>query len=246
MTTAVSTEEITHPLLPYFGSPHKENTILRQALNRAGYTVLPPQKGNARITRVAIPALEPSENDTVVDVVVSFRGTQNSPANKLANPQAWALLLTGGKIALVSGNSSETNPFEWYSPESTAIDYASRPMFPWVAPAQVASDFSLPRAVLRFADGADGERPTPSTIDAASVIAMAALRLTNDPEFILDSDGSLYYDLRLPIGQRVMAELTIDGDLDAGFYDDRNEEEQAEEVRYLEQTTAEELIQFFR
>ncbi len=246
MTTAVSIEEITHSKLSSGAGTEKSITILREALERAGYTVLPPQKGYPRISRISVPSLEPSKNDAIVDVVISIKGSQNSPATKLANPQTQALLLTGRKIHFVSGTSSETSQFDWHSLEPKEADYFSRPIPPCMASTEVVPDFPLPEAVLKFRDGTGGERPTTSTADAAMEIAKAALRSTIDPEFILDSDGSLYYDLRLPNGQRVMAEMTMDGSLDAGFYDDSNEEEQAEEVRYLEQPTAEELIRFLR
>lgn len=246
MTTAVSTEEITYSKLSTGAGPEKGITTLREALERAGYTVLSPQKGYPRITRISVPSLEPSKNDAIVDVVISIKGAQNSPATKLANPQTQALLLTGGKIHIVSGTSSETSQFGWYSLEPKEADYFSRPTPLWMASTEMVPDFPLPEAVLKFREGADGERPSTSTADAAVEIAKAALRFTKDPAFILDSDGSLYYDFRLPNGHRVMVEMTIHGGLDAGFYDDSNEGEPAEEVRYLDQSTAEELIQFLR
>ena len=104
----------------------------------------------------------------------------------------------------------------------------------------------LPTEVEKFKNGIDGEEPTKDVIDTALQIAQAAVELTADPEFFFDSDGSLSFDLRLSNGQRLMAELTIYGELDAGFYDDAHDELYAKEVRYFSQTTAQELIRFLQ
>ena len=114
--------------------------------------------------------------------------------------------------AIVSGESSETKDIDW------------------------------PAIVRKFAKGIDGDIPNPATLDAAVQIVRASIAKTVDPEFVVDFDGALSIDLRLHNGLRVLAELTIDGDLDAGFYDDNYSTQAATEVEYLPQATAQDLI----
>ena len=104
---------------------------------------------------------------------------------------------------------------------------------------------TLPSEIETFRQGTNLGLPTPGAIQTARQLASAALRLTEKPEFFVDEDGALSFDLRLRNGLRVMAELTINDDLDAGFYQDSDDGLDATEVRYLPDATAEELIELF-
>ena len=101
-----------------------------------------------------------------------------------------------------------------------------------------------PTVVQQFASGFRGEQPSPSVIEAAVQLFTTGSAETDAPEFTVDVDGALSIDLRLNNGLRMLAELTIDGSLDAGFYDDRSDDGRVQEVKYLPQTTAEELIAY--
>ena len=101
-----------------------------------------------------------------------------------------------------------------------------------------------PTVVQQFASGFRGKQPLPSVIEAAVQIVTTGSAETDAPEFTVDVDGALSIDLRLDNGLRMLAELTIDGSLDAGFYDDRGDDGRVQEVKYLPQTTAEELIAY--
>ena len=96
--------------------------------------------------------------------------------------------------------------------------------------------------IRKFAIGTDDERPTSEVVATAARIVDAALKFTSYPEFSVDDDGALSIDLRLSNGLRMLAELTIDGTLDVGIYDDRNPDRRASEVKYLPRATAEDLI----
>ena len=103
----------------------------------------------------------------------------------------------------------------------------------------------LPIVVHEFALGLHGVRPNRTVVGMAARIIQAATEQTKDPEFSVDVDGALSFDLRLANGLRVLAELTIGGELDAGFYDYNNDDQRATEAEYLSQATAEELIAYF-
>ena len=93
---------------------------------------------------------------------------------------------------------------------------------PTVADAvQLAPQRTVHSAVREFSDGLEGVRPTNATIGIASRIAEAALDKTVEPEITVDVDGALAFDLRLANGLLLLAELDLDGALDASVYDDR-------------------------
>ena len=164
----------------------------------------------------------------------------------MANRGTYLSPSLGGRVRLRFHNGTETTPPESYFQRAVAIEDLI-----WLNPLRErqtgdTTTVQLPSEVEQFKIGIDGEQPKQDVIDAAIRVALAAKQFTIDPEFFLDSDGSLSYDLRLSNGQRAMVELTIQGDLDAGFYDDNNGEQHAREVRYLARTTAEALIQFLQ
>ena len=96
--------------------------------------------------------------------------------------------------------------------------------------------------VLAFARGAGDMMPTAEVIETATRITEAALENTVEPEVSVDGDGALSFDLRLSNGFRMLAELPIDGSLDVGVYDDRDPNQRAREVEYLNDATADDLI----
>lgn len=96
-------------------------------------------------------------------------------------------------------------------------------------------------AIHAFSEGIEGSEPTAAAIDAASRIASAALEKTVEPEITVDVDGALSFDFRLADGLLVLAELDVNGHLDASVYDDRK----GVLVKRLPQTTHSELIALF-
>ena len=124
---------------------------------------------------------------------------------------------------------------------------APTPTVPYIRPIHAdplpeTSDDVWPDIICEFAKGVDGDPPDQATIDAALQIVRASVARTVDPEFLVDFDGALSVDLRLPNGFRLLAELTPDGDLDVGVYDDKDPTKTAIEVEYLPQATAQGLI----
>lgn len=74
-------------------------------------------------------------------------------------------------------------------------------------------------ALDEFAAGLDGKRPEPGVVEMAARIANAALAKTREPEISVDVDGALSFDLRLANEYLMLAELEIDGSIDASVYD---------------------------
>ena len=99
---------------------------------------------------------------------------------------------------------------------------------------------SLP-AIQEFAGGLEDARPESGVVNMASRIASAALEKTIEPEITVDTDGALSFDLRLSNGLLVLAELCVDGSLDASVFDD----ERGVLVKHIPQATETELIALF-
>ena len=75
-------------------------------------------------------------------------------------------------------------------------------------------------ALAEFAAGLDGKRPEPWVVEMAARIVNAALAKTREPDISVDdADGALSFDLELSDGYLMMAELYIDGNIDASVYD---------------------------
>lgn len=74
---------------------------------------------------------------------------------------------------------------------------------------------------LEFAEGRKAKaKPSPQTIDLAARLIDAAIEMTVLPEFAVDIDGTLSFDLRRNDGQLFLAELDVDGTLDISVYED--------------------------
>ena len=101
--------------------------------------------------------------------------------------------------------------------------------------------------VQEFAMGVNGIRPTAEVVDLAKHLVQAAVAYTVGPHITVDDeDGDLDIHLRLTDGLIVMANLFLDGTLDASVYDDR----QGIPVKTLKRMrrskkSAEELISLF-
>ena len=78
---------------------------------------------------------------------------------------------------------------------------------------------AIKAALDEFAAGLDGKRPEPRVTEMAARIANAAVANTREPEISVDVDGALSFDLELPGGRLLLAELEIDGRIDASLYD---------------------------
>ena len=100
---------------------------------------------------------------------------------------------------------------------------------------------ALPDVVVLFSEGLESDRPARSVIDMAAQITTEAEAKTVQPEITVDVDGALSFDLRLSDGRLVLAELSMDGVLDASIYDD----DLGISFTRLPQATASELIAYF-
>ena len=96
-------------------------------------------------------------------------------------------------------------------------------------------------ALDAFAEGLDGRLAGFAAVELAAKIANAALSYTVQPEITLDVDGALSFDLRTSAGHLILAELSLEGDLDASIYD-----QQDKLVRRMPSATGAELIAWFR
>ena len=75
-------------------------------------------------------------------------------------------------------------------------------------------------AIAEFAIGLDGVKPNARVLQMAQRVSFEAARHTIDPEISVDIDGVLSFDLRLSTGGLVLAELGVDGSIDASIYHD--------------------------
>ena len=96
-------------------------------------------------------------------------------------------------------------------------------------------------AIRAFSIGHEGKRPSAKVVSMADRIARAAADKTVEPEITVDVDGALSFDLRLASGWLLLAELNLDGILDASIYDDHR----GVLIKRLPQATDSELIAWF-
>lgn len=107
----------------------------------------------------------------------------------------------------------------------------------------VAPGATNPPAIVReFAAGVDGVKPDRSVVDKADRLVAAAMQGTTEPEFAVDVDGALSFDLRLSNGLLLLAELSSAGNLDASVYDDAA----GERVRRLPRATEAQFMELLR
>lgn len=73
-----------------------------------------------------------------------------------------------------------------------------------------------------FAVGVGDVRPSFEVQEVARTLVRAAEKRLREPEISVDVDGALSFDLRLANGRLVMAELTADGRLHVGTFDEND------------------------
>ena len=78
--------------------------------------------------------------------------------------------------------------------------------------------------IREFQRGIGGDAPSIEVVNAANNLNCLANLRTVQPEISVDGDGALSLDLRLRDGALVMAEMEMDGTVNAGVYDGNNEE----------------------
>ena len=131
---------------------------------------------------------------------------------------------------------------------TSPVSYLQHGVVRWgeSTPAEMRSIFDVERAALHpavydFSQGLAGVMPTADVVNVASRVAAAAIQKTVSPEITVDVDGALSFDLRTSAGLLVLAELGLDGELDASVYGD----DQDGLIKRLPRTTAAELIGWF-
>ena len=93
--------------------------------------------------------------------------------------------------------------------------------------------------------GIDEDRPSDNAAKLAVHLAQQAIWRSTKTEIDFDDeDGSLLFDLRLPNGLLLMAELYSDGTLYVGVHDDRGEGE-SKLVEWLENPAQSKIIELF-
>lgn len=114
------------------------------------------------------------------------------------------------------------------------IETASSP-----APELASLPSEIEHVLNEFERGpAAGAQPESWVVVAARSISKAAVDNTVQPDISVDpDDGELSFDLRLSDGRLVLADLEVDGSLDARVYDTENKP-----LISLRQATAKQLI----
>ena len=98
--------------------------------------------------------------------------------------------------------------------------------------------------VKTFSQGFKGEIPSGDTVRMGNQIVKAAIKQTVESEFYVDdSDGALGFMLRLKNGLLLLAELSIDGTLSGGTYDDNKEA--GTQIEFLPNATVEQMANLF-
>ena len=156
-------------------------------------------------------------------------------ANLIVAPIGYGLAKVGPvqpfELIWLTGSGSYLQHSMTHWAESTPADMGFVFDVDWAA---------LHPAVYAFSEGLEGIRPTSAAIGVAARIAVAALAKTVEPEITVDVDGALAFDLRTAGGLLVLAELDVNGELDASVYGDEDRL-----VKRLPQTTATDLIGWF-
>ena len=116
-------------------------------------------------------------------------------------------------------SSSLTDPFVLVSePNPVLENLYGRAKFP------IESDIPecLNEELEIFKNGVEGIKPTFSVFQSAYRIVAVANEFVPEPDITMDVDGELSFYLTLTDGRLVMAELAIDGSIDASVYDDQD------------------------
>lgn len=79
-------------------------------------------------------------------------------------------------------------------------------------------------ALSTFAKGKEGNRPDGATLSLARRLIEVAMQRVSNSDIDVDFEGSLSFDLHLPNGHWLLADLFIDGQLDVSVYDSVDKE----------------------
>ena len=101
---------------------------------------------------------------------------------------------------------------------------------------------ALHPVVQEFADGVEGVVPVGDAVDMAVRLVRTAVGRLIEPEFSVDVDGALFFDLRLTNGLLLFAELSPGGTLDVRVYDDSNARAELKTVHRWPHATEEDFI----
>ena len=101
-----------------------------------------------------------------------------------------------------------------------------------------------PSIVQEFANGIEGVIPEPEVVERAARLVEEATKHFTSPEFTVDSDGALAFDLQLPSGYLMLAELFHDGTLGIGVYDESSEANKT--VNFVPDATDDDMTDWFR
>ena len=96
--------------------------------------------------------------------------------------------------------------------------------------------------VKEFAAGFGRNKPTDSTVRMANRVFREATKLAVEYDFYVDdSDGAFGVMLRLQNGVLLLAELSVDGILSGGTYN----EEEGSQIEFLSNATVEQMVNLF-
>ena len=83
-----------------------------------------------------------------------------------------------------------------------------------------ASGSATDVALGEFSCGSSAHPPSQHVLSVARRLSEAVIASTIEPEITVDVDGALAFDLRLPSGLLMFAELQVDGSLSLTVLDD--------------------------
>lgn len=99
------------------------------------------------------------------------------------------------------------------------------------------ADDEVQQELNEFSEGIEGVRPARQVVEMAVRISIVAIESTEQPDITVDIDGELSFYLRLKDGRLVLAELGVEGLIDASVYDEKDKL-----LKRMPSATEEELI----
>ena len=139
--------------------------------------------------------------------------------------------------------STDVLPTETYTRVTPISKVSASPPY-----SEVANDLleTIPwgREVIGFSAGFEGMPPSSETIRVANQIVRAAKEQTLEYEmYVDDTDGALGFMLRLNNGLLLLAELSVDGVLSGGTYDDSDSG--GKQVEFIDNATVNQMLELF-
>ena len=136
-----------------------------------------------------------------------------------------------------------THDRRWFEPITQEATEASAP---FRQPTTRDYPAGIRTPLQQYIVGIEEVRPPDSAVRLAAHFVWQSVRRSTKTEIDFDEeDGSLLFDLRLPNGLLLMAELYSDGTLYVGVHDDR-EEGESRLVEWLENPGESEITELFR